>query len=69
MKKLVLTTLEEYRAASARVEAMGKIAPGSPEQEEWEILMDALDRWEETHDDEEGVISLGQLNGKTDSEL
>lgn len=69
MKKLVLRTAEEYRAAAARVEAMGMIAPGSPQQEEWEILMNALDRWEETHDGGDETISLEQFDGKNNSKL
>ncbi|UZF95787.1 hypothetical protein [Bosea sp. NBC_00550] len=64
MRKLFLKNIDEYRDAARRLDAIGKIEPGSPAPPEYELLMAAVDCWEETHDDGEAV-SLDELDSDT----
>jgi hypothetical protein len=48
---IVITTLEQYEAATARIQELSGAIEGSPEEAELERLADAVMAWDRTHDD------------------
>ncbi|KPF71095.1 hypothetical protein IP69_07155 [Bosea sp. AAP35] len=53
VKKAIVRCPDDYQRAVERVAELGTPAPGSPEEAELFGLVDAIEKWEARHDEDE----------------
>ncbi|WP_306224519.1 hypothetical protein [Bosea beijingensis] len=53
-KRAIVRCVDDYERATQRVSELGSPPPGTPEEMELIGLIEAIEKWEARHDDEEG---------------
>ena len=53
-KRAIVRCVDDYERATLRVEELGNPAPGSTEEQELIGLIEAIEKWEARHDDDDG---------------